>query len=433
MKKQSQETPELPLDIIVKIAFFIPNWSTMELFMRALRPANVLEPLEHLWQLQQLNWNPRDLWPHLNLRKLDEPCRSHVECLAKYYSVIQVDKTVDPLWLRQHTNSSTCIQWWRWHNDTTSDFGWLTQWKNFRLTAVNNTARHSPKSGVALLIEHLPHYKYLVELTWSDCSTALTSTIFQFAATSSTLRNLHISTYEGNQTDHCTITRSMAKALLKWITLQPIDRFTIANFTWEDLSLQIKVATALLSNTSLQRFKIFGVEASNISFEGFCGYYDSQLSLDLYKPRRYGVETVLVPAEELNLDEITRDLSGLFDPCFQSLLSQKVKNFVWEMLVPYLQQSHLEELDLGWNQMRDHEAILLSESIRCMKSLKKIVLEGNRLGYAGMKAIIAAAPASVNHFFICYSMNDLAATCHSHNYGELLEMAKTKSINLFHW
>ncbi|KAH9126656.1 hypothetical protein AeMF1_002934 [Aphanomyces euteiches] len=412
--------------------------------MRALRPANALGPLKHLWHLMELKWNSCDLWPRLNLARLDEPSRSHVECLAKYYSVIQTDKTVDPMWLRQHTNSSTCIQWHPSYDDKVFDFGWLTQWKNFRLTAVNKAACHSPNSDASLLIEHLPHYKYLVKLTWLNCNSALTSVIFEFAATSSTLRHLHIRTFERNQSDHCTITRSIAKALLKWITLQPIDLLGIADFTWEDLSLRDQVTTALLDSTTIKHFEIFGVDASDILFKGFCRLIDSVLTLDLYNPRRYGVDTALVPVEELNLDEITRDLSGLVDPCFQSLIKSKVKKLrlsgrgiftdcvIWEMLIPYSQQSYLEELNLGWNDMRDHEAILLAEGIRCMKSLTKIVLEGNRLGYAGMKAIIEAAPASVNHIYICYSMNDLARSCFSHEYGELLKMAKKKSLNIFH-
>ncbi|KAH9142599.1 hypothetical protein AeRB84_013339 [Aphanomyces euteiches] len=212
----------------------------------------------------------------------------------------------------------------------------------------------------------------------------------------------------------------------------------------EDLSLRDQVATALLSNTSIQQFMICGIEASNISFDGYCGYYDSKVTFDFYSPRRYGVEPVLVSVDELNLDEITRDLVGLVEPFFQSLLNPKVKKLelsgrgtftdgvIWEMLIPYLQQSHLEELNLGWNQMRDHEALLLAEGIRCMKSLTKIVLEGNRLGSAGMKAIIAAVPASVSHIYISYAMNDLTATCFIHAYGELLEMAKKKSIILSH-
>ncbi|KAH9095360.1 hypothetical protein LEN26_017869 [Aphanomyces euteiches] len=438
MKKQRQETPELPLDIVVKIAFFVPEWSTMELFMGALRPANVLEPLEHLWQLKELKWNPRDLWPHLNLARLDETSRSHVESLAKYYSVIRVDKTVDPLWLRQHTNSSTCIQWDRFYDDKVFDFGWLTQWKNFRLTAVNKAVCHSPNSDASLLIEHLPHYKYLVKLTWSDCSLALTTVIFRFAATSSTLRQLHIDAFEGNQADHCTITRSMANALLKWITLQPIHLLAIADFTWEDLSLRDQVATALLNNTSIQRFVICGLEASNISLEGSCGFDDSELSLNLYNPTRYGVESVIVPVEELNLDEITRDLSGLVEPFFQSLLNPKVKklrlcgygvfvNFViWEMLLPYLPQCHLEVLDLRWNWLIDKEAFLLADGIRLMKSLKEINLHRNRLGFAGMKAIAAAAPATVNHICICRSM--LTEIYLRHECNTLFELAEKKSI-----
>ncbi|KAH9150085.1 hypothetical protein AeRB84_007017 [Aphanomyces euteiches] len=442
MKKQKREMPLLPLDMVVKIAFFIPEWTTLELFMRALRPANSLGPLEHLWQLQHLKWNPSNLWPHLKLSKLDEPSRLYVECIAKYYSSIQVDKSVDPLWLQQFIRHSTCIEWFRSWTDDAFHFEWLKKWKTFRLTKMWSVTCHTPTSGVSLLIENLPHFKYLVDLTWYKCNSALSSAIFQYAATSSTLRILHISTSEVGQVGHCTITVSMANDLLRWIALQPIQEFYMFEFTWEDSNLRNQVAAALLNSTSIKCFKIYGTQTPNISFNGYCGDDKSRLFLEFYTPRRRGVE-VVVPVEELNLNEISQDLSGFVRPFFESLLNPKVKRLslsgngifangvIWEMLIPHLEQSHLEELNLRLNCMADHEAFCLADGIRRMKSLQKIYLDDNCLGFAGMKAMIVAAPATVTHVYICSSLKTLATVCFYHECNELVATANKKSINLF--
>ncbi|KAH9102315.1 hypothetical protein LEN26_001520 [Aphanomyces euteiches] len=445
MKQQKLDMPLLPLDMVVEISFFIPEWNTLELFMRALRPANALGLLEHLWQLKQLKWDPSNLWPHLNLTKMDELSRFHIECIAKYYSNIKVDKTVDPLWLRRHTNHSIRIQWWRSQVAKTSDCEWLTQWKHFRLTKINGGSRHTPNRNAPLLIENLPYYKYLVELSWYGCNSAVVSAIFQYAATSSTLRRLDIHSFKVGHVDRCTITSSMAKNLLNWVTLQPIQDFTIGNFTWEDFSLRNQVASAMLNFTTIERFWIHCCDAANTNLEWSCGYHDSTLCIDFGNPRRrFDFEAGILLLQDLILDEVTGDLSGLVQPFFQSLLNPKVKKLrltgygifancvIWEMVIPYLQQSHLEELDLRWNYMRDPEALLLAEGIRSMRFLEKINLVDNRLSYTGLKAIFTATPATLNYIFFFRTIKELTEKLLSHECDELLELAGIRSIFLFH-
>ncbi|CAK4158392.1 unnamed protein product [Aphanomyces euteiches] len=236
----------------------------------------------------------------------------------------------------------------------------------------------------------------------------------------------------------------MAKNLLKWITLQPIQDFTIGNFTWEDFSLRNQVASALLNSTTLERFWIFCNDAADISLEGRCGYHDSEMRIDFYNPRRrFDFEAGILLLQDLNLDEITQDLSGLVQPFFLSLLNPKVKKLrlsgqgifancvIWKMAIPYLQQSYLEELDLQWNYMRDPEALLLAEGIRSMKFLEKINLTGNRLSYTGMKAIFTAAPATANHIFVFHTIDELTETLSRHECDSLLDLADKRSIFLY--
>ncbi|KAH9100937.1 hypothetical protein Ae201684P_007128 [Aphanomyces euteiches] len=220
----------------------------------------------------------------------------------------------------------------------------------------------------------------------------------------------------------------MASNLLQWVTLQPIQVLFLKFYTWEDLSTRDKVVATLLTCTTVNEFVISGIDAANVAFNGHCRYRESEVSSS---------------CEELNRDAITRDLSGLLRPFFQCFLNPKIKKLwmsgwdifdkcvIWEMLLPYLQESPLRILELRWNKMNDDEAIRLTEGVRYMKSLWKINVEGNRLGFAGMKAIVAAAPASVDHVILSCSEKLLAATCTRHECKELLEMAKKRSICLF--
>ncbi|CAK4166030.1 unnamed protein product [Aphanomyces euteiches] len=190
----------------------------------------------------------------------------------------------------------------------------------------------------------------------------------------------------------------------------------MADFTWEDFSLRSQVASALLKTTTVDRFMIIGNDAADVYFGAGCGYDNSVLCLEFFKPRRLGLE---VSVEELDLDQIAQDLSGLVRPFFESLLAPKVKKLgmrgygifancvIWQMLIPYLPQSHLEELDLDCNYLRDDEVFLLVKGIRHMKSLQKINLNFNDLSYTGLMAIMSAAPATAKHVSICYTIKDL--------------------------
>ncbi|CAK4640706.1 unnamed protein product, partial [Aphanomyces euteiches] len=73
-------------DILMNVAFFLPDWDTFKHFYQALSPWKGLETLDKLWHLLSLGWTSGDVWPCLNLAKMDESSRSYVEAIARYYS-----------------------------------------------------------------------------------------------------------------------------------------------------------------------------------------------------------------------------------------------------------------------------------------------------------------------------------------------------------
>ncbi|KAH9123334.1 hypothetical protein LEN26_009962 [Aphanomyces euteiches] len=90
----------LPFDVVVKIAFAIPDIEDLFSFLDALRPAKVLGPLESLYRLG-LSEKRRDLWPSL---RLDSSIRQSPRCclyedIAKYYPKVVVEEALDAEWL----------------------------------------------------------------------------------------------------------------------------------------------------------------------------------------------------------------------------------------------------------------------------------------------------------------------------------------------
>ncbi|KAH9158566.1 hypothetical protein LEN26_002883 [Aphanomyces euteiches] len=100
----------LPLDVVVKIVFFVREWNDVLALLQALRPSNVLGPLESLWRLQMLNWKECYLWPTLDLRKLDETSRADVEKIAKFYSTVTVDVTMNLDWFCQYIHPNASVE-----------------------------------------------------------------------------------------------------------------------------------------------------------------------------------------------------------------------------------------------------------------------------------------------------------------------------------
>ncbi|KAG9399916.1 hypothetical protein AC1031_011381 [Aphanomyces cochlioides] len=128
----------MPVDIAVKIAFYIEEWATVAAFLEALRPAEALGPLEHLYQLHLLQWDEGDLWPDLDLTKMDEVSRIHVEAIAKFFSQVDVDGETDVHWVRQYVDPNAAIYWKQSSDGKYIHPETLIAWKDLRINAFDS-------------------------------------------------------------------------------------------------------------------------------------------------------------------------------------------------------------------------------------------------------------------------------------------------------
>ncbi|KAH9138569.1 hypothetical protein AeRB84_017121 [Aphanomyces euteiches] len=424
---KSTKAPLLPVDLVVTIAFFIPEFETFTLYLKALRAVNALGPLEHLWKLHRHHkngWPEQSFWRQLNLSAIGDECRGHVEHIAKYFSKIIVNSGEDPAWLYRYIPPTASIYWTEVESERPSDVLWE---RHFRIVSLNVNSTFSPDSILPFVIEILPQYQHLTELYWQDCDSEVTPAIFKVAASSLSLRKLSLWTSERGIPRHSTITTSMAKDLLTWITLQPIELLRLMRFNWEFPTLRNEIVSVLAKKEFIVEF----------------GFYNNnnadEMQLDFAEPKRHGNQAIHVEhVNELPLDDIATYLSGFFQPFFQLLGEDKVKklkmcgrgifknNVIWDMLVPYMKKSHLAELDLQYNYMTDSEAILLSQGICSVHMLRKINLMANCMRFPGLNAFLTAAPPSVRNIYFCYHKSDIYRFCLSHEC-----QADQKLINLF--
>ncbi|CAK4145110.1 unnamed protein product, partial [Aphanomyces euteiches] len=124
-------------DIVIKLVFFLPDWSTVVNFLKAFHRANLLGPLEHLWELHLLDWKPDDPWTRLDLTKLSGPFRVHIEQIAKYFPEASVDGYTNVKWCREYINRATAIHYIRFCDFKPSvDSTILKPWTPFRLLSL---------------------------------------------------------------------------------------------------------------------------------------------------------------------------------------------------------------------------------------------------------------------------------------------------------
>ncbi|CAK4657821.1 unnamed protein product, partial [Aphanomyces euteiches] len=132
-----QESVMVPVDVVIKIAFAIPDAKDLFAFLEALRLCIDLGPLEHLYQLC-LKQDHFDVWPALKLTSAarDKLSLPHYESIAKYYSrVIVNDARFSVEWLRTHLNSMATIEWNAGEIPVTEEN--LDEWQDLRITGLN--------------------------------------------------------------------------------------------------------------------------------------------------------------------------------------------------------------------------------------------------------------------------------------------------------
>ncbi|KAH9150837.1 hypothetical protein AeRB84_006412 [Aphanomyces euteiches] len=424
MKKIKTDTTLLPLEAMANVAGYIPDWTTLKHFVEALHSVKVLGPLEQFLQLESRGINHTLFWPYLDLTRMTIQQRVHVQDIMKCHSNVVVNNQVDVSWFRQHINpkasihcsGGTRIGYYRYITRS-----WMNDWKEFRIIsfdpwAINVNANDFPQ----LLVD----FKHLVSLQWKYCSSAVAEAIFEFAASSSTLRDLFL-----NNVESWSVTESMGNNLIQWVRSGPIRSLQMERYIFEKMHQHDQLIALVSGKPSVGKFEFFPDIGSCPFF--YVDYaHCKSLSLSF---RMHAYPSVEIAANKL---------SG-FVSQFETLIHTKIKRFhlsglgpsqfriIWEILASLLPTSNIEEMDLPCNKIDDIEANLLAQSIHNMPSLQSLWLDRNDIRFDGAKNIITTAPASVRKIILRWDELELEQSFAKHKYSALKKLADKRSIKLF--
>ncbi|KAG9397875.1 hypothetical protein AC1031_016530 [Aphanomyces cochlioides] len=346
MKKPKASTPVrslLPLDVFIKIAFYLPGAADLFAFLEALRPYNLLGPLEHLSlnfgfcrrpnkcrclssrpTLQSLQrpcfhvfhvthlyklGSRRDhwiyLWPRLVIPRSFNSWSTSYEAIAKYYSTVAIQDLGQAAWLKKHLDPQTKIEWVveKFPNSVSeiADEVW-----DLRIARVRFGFKHnSVSSGKEILsrLKHLTSLKVHVKHAFStpeilNENHRIWDDIFKFVAQSDQLTE-----FEFFRETHA-MTASSLVQLIEWFRRQPVRVFECKAGTWDQInkSLNQSFYEAIFNCPTLDKLVL-----SNCDFHGldFSRLKFSKRSLQLGYCS-IGSEFIISLASRLEISKITQ-------------------------------------------------------------------------------------------------------------------------------
>ncbi|KAH9116095.1 hypothetical protein LEN26_012937 [Aphanomyces euteiches] len=246
----------LPIDIIIKIAFVIPDATDLFAFLEAFRPYLALGPLEHLVQLS-LTHKYSDFWPWLRLSSsLGELSMPLIAPIAKFYANVLVDDTWhDVEWLKAYLSPVAKIEWCVNGFPTTIDR--IDAWTDLPISSLKLTVSSDSPANWKDVLFRL-HNLTCLHLD-ADCDDL--GDIFDFVAKSERITEFKIYSYGAHHT-----TERDLENLIEWFRRQPVRVFDAELLAWghHDLSLRQQFCEAMFNCSTLDSLRL--LEHSN--FEG---------------------------------------------------------------------------------------------------------------------------------------------------------------------
>ncbi|KAH9142698.1 hypothetical protein AeRB84_013247 [Aphanomyces euteiches] len=441
MKKLKVSAPAfslLPVDVIINIAFSIPVAADLFAFLEALRPYNLLGPLEHLYQLGMQLDRSFYLWPCLRIPSLVDELSISYEAIAKYYSNVVIQDLGQATWLKKHLGPQTKIEWIVNHFPTSTKEIVDDVW-DLHITRVSHGFKcNSLSSGKEILsrLKHLTTLKVYDEHPFSMPAEALDDyhqawdDIFQFVEESHQLTELQASP------DSHAMSSSNLVNLIAWFRRQPVRVLKCMTSTCGriDKSLKQPFYEAIFNCPTLDKLILTtcdfeGLDFSRFRFSmrslqvGYCrggsDYIDSLASrlensnlthLDIYASHDVSIDSVkslvrdlpYTPIKHLALKGLpfnSTDLSKLAQLCkncpVESLSLHAIRSsfsFV-KSLATAIQNKTIHDLEVLFPVITVEEMRLLIQSVchpsrRLKRKQPKLTIPGNNMEKPLIKSLM---------------------------------------------
>ncbi|KAH9138296.1 hypothetical protein AeRB84_017363 [Aphanomyces euteiches] len=383
-------------EIVVKIAFFLQDWTTLRLCLEVLHTAKALGPLEHLWRLHHDHkWHQSLLWPRLELSKTKLTVESfvHLEAIAKYYPQIAVNEASQVAWLQKHL-------------DTTTTIAWTQPTKSIYPSVMSLCAPHHVTSLEKVNVHPGPFlaaFPFLQSLQVLKCTPEITQVVLEYAASSASLQYLDLRATQRR----CTITTKLADDLQQWIASQPVRGFRMHHFSWETPALRAKTLSSVLAKPTLGRFQVEESCHTLFSLHASFDRWSRRLNLT-FSPNDGRWTDINSHADTLN------NILSVFRPLLatkcQSWMVQQAScpiagtpTLLWQVLAPMVQASRVQEFILTNIKFTRDDAIQMADAIQEHPKLERLTLYSAITSLNDAKVILAASPPSLKNITISHT------------------------------
>ncbi|KAH9139210.1 hypothetical protein AeRB84_016515 [Aphanomyces euteiches] len=340
----------LPRDLIIKIAFSIPDAADLFSFLKALLSFNVLGPLKHLHDLG-LKQKHRDLWPclRLNTATLVSRFKSSYDVIAKYYSSVLIHDVTDVKWLRKHLNPAVQVEWIAGGLPIPQEI--LDEWTELRITRLNGYFYRENTSALTHVFTRLPHLSSFV-MDVKDTFDHVCALLPHCAL----LTDLKLLCMTGPK-----VKESNLLDLAAWLSSKPVQKFSFDAWdSWKNISIAVrqKFYEAMVNCPTMDELTLYTTGANGLDFSKF---NFSMRSLDTYHANWQFIESMAGRLEGSRVTDLkifachAREKSA-YEALLKVLPKTSIKSLRWHNIkldqeqwrefVPLLAKCTLERLTL---------------------------------------------------------------------------------------
>ncbi|KAH9139403.1 hypothetical protein AeRB84_016323 [Aphanomyces euteiches] len=398
---------KLPLDVVVKVAFFIPEWPTLATFIQAFKSEKNVDigPLENLWQLHQLVMDDLYLWPRLDLRQMDEKSLGHFEAIARHYGTLLMNESTNLDWVCQFVDPKAAIDFIESSGLDSCGSSWLSRWKQFQISSLYLTYFTDKVDAALSGLDHLQ----VLEL--DDCKSFNAAVVFRFASSSKPVSAR--GHYNANMERYNT-------------------RADFLNCCWSP-------SRATWTGDTTCRWAQYG-QIPTLEYFQLCDSDQSSFIMIAEYTRRSNTLNVSVSGLRLfgylPMDETNRTC---FTTHFQQLLETKTKTLQiaflsWhqckvlvKILTMLLHQSGPEKLEIELYKLTKDDMILLAQDFRQQELFREVSASAVIVPFDGAKTLLAAPPPSLKKLELGHVM---AETYSDNERNEVQALALDKGIQL---
>ncbi|KAF0731359.1 hypothetical protein Ae201684P_006737 [Aphanomyces euteiches] len=251
----------LPVDLMAKIVFFIPDSEDVFALLDILRPHIAFGPLGDLYQLG-LTHDHSSLWPRLTLdcSMNDTLSIALYESIAKYYSHVLVNVSWYSIdWLKKHLNPTTTIEWMAQEFPVTLEN--IHDWADLPITRLYLFLESDTPQMWKKALPRMHHLKSLIiENSWGNIED-----IYKIVAESAQITELEVNP-NGFEVDNAEL-----QHLIEWFHRQPVRVYADSFTNWKllDYDLRQELCDVMFNCPTLDRLALTDCDLDDMDFSKF--------------------------------------------------------------------------------------------------------------------------------------------------------------------